>query len=279
MKKVNALVLTGFGLNCDYETAHVLTLAGANAQRVHLNDLIGTRLNPVQKKLADYQILVFGGGFAWGDDHGGGVILATRLKRHLKDQITLFLEKGGLVLGICNGFQTLVNLGLLPGYPQINFARQVALTYSDCGNFQDRWVEILINQASPCVFTKNIETMQLPIRHGEGKLMAPEAIVKQMLKNNLHCVLYGNGKGKPAQGKFPANPNGSLYDIAGICDPSGRIFGLMPHPEAFYRQSQHPDFTLRRELAARRNQEIKGEDWADGMQIFVNAVRAAEEIL
>lgn len=271
---VKALVLCGFGLNCDVETARVLNLAGAQAERVHISDLTGTANTAPTASLDDYQILVFDGGFAWGDDHGAGVLLANRLGNHLGDSIREFLGRGGLVLGICNGFQTLVNLGLLPLLDG-DWRREVALTTNDCGNFQDRWVELIVNPASPCLFTKGLDRLELPIRHGEGKFVAEAATLKRI--EDLGCVAlrYGDGQGGLAGGAWPQNPNGSLGDIAGICDPSGRVFGLMPHPEGYYRLSQHPAWTLRREKARRLGKKAGPLAPGGGMPIFDNAVAAA----
>ncbi|MCB2228878.1 MAG: phosphoribosylformylglycinamidine synthase subunit PurQ [Desulfarculaceae bacterium] len=272
---VKALVLTGFGLNCDWETAHTLRLAGAEAHRVHISDLTGTAKRKATKTLDDYQILVFDGGFAWGDDHGAGVLLATRLGNHLGDQLRAFLERGGLVMGICNGFQALVNLGLLPMLD--GWKRQVALAANDCGNFQDRWVELLVEPQNACLFTKGMDRLDLPIRHGEGKLVCDEATLAELEAKGMVAVRYGNGRGKRADGKWPANPNGSLNDIAGICDPTGRVFGLMPHPEGFYRASQHPDYTLTRERARRKGKDSDPLGPGAGLAMFVNAVKAARE--
>ncbi|MBF0203863.1 MAG: phosphoribosylformylglycinamidine synthase subunit PurQ [Desulfamplus sp.] len=148
-KRVKALVLTGFGLNCDIETAHAFELAGAEAHRVHINSLISGKT-----ELDDFDILAFGGGFSWGDDHGAGVIQSLKLKNHIGDKILSFVDQGKLVIGICNGFQTLVNLGLLPGIDRDYNTRSVALTWNDCGNFRDQWVHLSVNPDSPCVFTK-----------------------------------------------------------------------------------------------------------------------------
>ena len=275
---VRALVLAGFGLNCDFETAHALELAGAVAQRVHISDLTGTaQANPTET-LAGYQILVFDGGFSWGDDHGAGVLLATRLKNHLGGLLRDFLARGGLVIGICNGFQGLVNLGLLPMLAG-RWERSVALMANECGNFQDRWVELVAEPASPCLFTKGLTRLDLPIRHGEGRFIAEANTLNTIEEQGLVAVRYGDGRGKPAQGRFPANPNGSVGDIAGICDLSGRVFGLMPHPEGFYRASQHPDFTLTREKARRRGGDLDPLAPGLGLSMFVNAVSAAKDAL
>ncbi|MBU4384423.1 MAG: phosphoribosylformylglycinamidine synthase subunit PurQ [Proteobacteria bacterium] len=275
--KVRALVLSGFGLNCDNETAHALDLAGAAASIVHISDLTGTTKRNATETLDDYQILVFDGGFAWGDDHGAGVLLATRLGNHLNSQLRSFLDRGGLVLGICNGFQALVNLGLLPMLR--GWERQVALIANDCGNFQDRWVELLAQENSPCLFTKGLSRVDMPVRHGEGKFVCDDDTLQKLEDLGMVAVRYGDGRGKPAQGRRPANPNGSLNDIAGICDPSGRVFGLMPHPEGYYRASQHPDWTLHRERARRNGQEPDPLGPGLGLAVFTNAVAAAQETL
>lgn len=265
-KHVNALVLTGFGLNCDNETAYALNLAGARAQRVHINDLINGAVH-----LHDFQLLVLGGGFSWGDDHGGGVIQAVRLATNLGDRILDFIAQGNLVLGICNGFQTLVNLGLLPGLDNDYQARSVALTFNDCGNFRNDWVMLAVNRESPCVFTRDMETMELPIRHGEGKLVADQAVINRLIKNQQVVIRYARADGEPADGHFPSNPNGSLYDIAGLCDPTGRIFGLMPHPEAFNHFTNHPDWTRRREKDKRQNRRLTNQATI-GVRLFENGV-------
>lgn len=273
---VKALVLAGFGLNCDWETAHALDLAGADAVRVHISDLTGTSQRNPTETLDDYQILVFDGGFSWADDHGAGILLATRLGHHLGEQIKDFLARGGLVMGICNGFQALVNMGLLPML-EAGWPRQVALIANDCGNFQDRWVELLVEPDSPCLFTRGMTRLDLPVRHGEGKFVCDDKTLKRIEDQGLVAVRYGNGRGARAKGRWPTNPNGSVNDIAGICDPTGRIFGLMPHPEGFYRTSQHPDYTLMQERARRKGKSPDPLAPGLGLMMFVNAVKAARE--
>ncbi len=247
MNPVNVLVLTGYGLNCDHETAYAFELAGANASRVHINSLIdGSTV------LDDFQIMVFIGGFSWGDDHGAGVIQAVRMKTHLGDRLLSFVEGGNLVMGICNGFQTLVNLGLLPGFDHNYQMRSLALAFNDCGNFRNQWVNLKINADSPCIFTHGIEYAEFPVRHGEGKFFADSDTIDRLIENNQVALQYALPDGSPAGGRFPDNPNGSLHDIAGICDPTGRIFGLMPHPEAYNHWTNHPDWTRKKEIAKRR---------------------------
>lgn len=263
---INVLVLSGYGLNCDWETAHSFELAGAKADRIHINSLIDGSVD-----LDHYQILVFGGGFSWGDDHGAGVIQAVRMKTHIGHQILDFIENGNLILAICNGFQTLVNLGLLPGFDKDYEKRSVALTFNDCGNFRDDWVHLKVDSTSPCIFTRGIEHMELPIRHGEGKFYADKEVLDRIIDQNQIVMRYALSNGNPANGAFPNNPNGSLYDIAGICDPTGRVFGLMPHPEAFHHPTNHPDWTRIKEVKKRGGAATMSLP-TSGMRIFENAV-------
>lgn len=265
MSAVRALVLTGFGLNCDVETAHALQLAGARPERVHLNTLMDG-----EKKLRDYQIFVVGGGFSWGDDHGAGVIMGMRLKHRLQSELLEFIEGGGLVLGICNGFQVLVNVGVLPGFETGSFKREVALVGNDCGQFRDQWVSLLPNPASPCVFTQGLGLMDMPVRHGEGKFFAEPEVIARLEANQQVFFRYARPDGKPAAGELPFNPNGSVGDIAGICDRTGRVAGLMPHPEAFNHWTNHPDWTYRREFLRRQGHPLPEE--GDGVRVFRNAV-------
>jgi len=265
--KPTVFVLTGFGLNCDRETAHAVELAGGEAKRVHINDLVTGA-----ERLSSSKMMVFVGGFSWGDDHGAGVLQAARMKSRVNDQLAEFVAGGGLVLGICNGFQCLVNLGLLPGLDGDYAARRVALINNDCGNFRDDWVNLSVNPKSPCVFTKGLSRLEMPVRHGEGKFYAEDAVMKRILAENLAAVFYCDENGNPANGRFPQNPNGSLNDIAGICDPTGRIFGLMPHPEAYFTPAQHPLFTRRRERASRTG--LAGEHPPLGTVIFENAMKS-----
>jgi len=266
MSGVNVLVLTGYGLNCDNETAYAFEQAGARAARVHINALIDG-----SAKLDDYQILVFIGGFSWGDDHGAGVVQAVRMKTNLGEKILGFIDAGKAILGICNGFQALVNLGLLPGFDGDYTRRSVALTHNDCGNFRDQWVHLAINPASACIFTRGIHCVELPVRHGEGKFVADPQTLARLVSADQVVMRYAGPDGKPARGRFPDNPNGSLEDIAGICDPSGRIFGLMPHPEAFNHWTSHPDWTREKETAARRGSAGPGGQPV-GIRMLANAV-------
>jgi phosphoribosylformylglycinamidine synthase len=265
-----ALVLTGYGLNCDWETTHAFELAGAEAHRVHVNQLIMGEKIGERVRLSDYQIMAFIGGFSWGDDHGAGVLLATKLLYNLGEELLAFVEAGNLVVGICNGYQALVNLGLLPGFEGDYRSRQVALIWNDCGNFRDQWVNLQVRGDSPCVFTRGLDHLQLPVRHGEGKFYAQESVVNRLQKENQVVLRYADSEGNPAGGRFPENPNGSLEDIAGICDSTGRVFGLMPHPEAFGHWTNHPDWTRHKEYYRRKREPYPNE--GGGIQIFRNAV-------
>ncbi|PID73479.1 MAG: phosphoribosylformylglycinamidine synthase [Desulfobacterales bacterium] len=262
---IRALVLTGFGLNCDMETAHTCELAGAKAERVHINALIDRDV-----RLADYQIMIFGGGFSWGDDHGAGVVQAVRMKTGLGDDLLEFVARDHLIIGICNGFQTLVNLGLLPGLDSDYTARKVALIGNDTGNFRNDWVRLIVDPASACVFTRGISQIDLPVRHGEGKFYTDAHTHRRLAEGGQIVLRYALSSGSPAKGAWPENPNGSLDDIAGICDPTGRILGLMPHPEGYHDPSHHPDWPLRREMIC-RGRLFPSEP--AGLRIFRNAVR------
>ncbi len=262
---INALVLTGYGLNCDVETAYACELAGAQATRGHINDLIDGSVD-----LHAFQLMVFIGGFSWGDDHGAGVVQAVRMKKNTGEKIIRFVENGNLVLAICNGFQTVVNMGLLPGIDGDYQKRSVALTYNDCGNFRDDWVHLRINTDSPCVFTRGLDQIELPVRHGEGKLVAADETIERLVENNQVVCRYALADGSFADGHFPENPNGSMADIAGICDPTGRIFGLMPHPEAYNHPTNHPDWCRNKAIANREGTAALPP--ALGMRIFENAV-------
>jgi phosphoribosylformylglycinamidine synthase I len=268
-----ALVLYGYGLNCDWETQFALNKAGAEAVRVHTSDLLA---NPAM--LWDYHLLAVPGGFSWGDEHGAGVILALRLKLALGQALQEFVQAGRLVIAICNGFQILVNLGLLPNLPNRAGERLVALIPNDCGNFRDDWVHLKVNPDSPCVFTKGLDIFELPIRHGEGKFYADPEILSTLQKNGQIALQYALPTGSLAGGSFPHNPNGSALDIAGICDATGLVLGLMPHPEAHISPLQHPAWTHDKETYRRQGLPYPLEGRA-GLTIFKNAVQYLSEKL
>ncbi len=203
MSKVNALVLTGFGLNCDRETAHAFELAGASSHCVHINALIGGSV-----RLEDHHILVFIGGFGWGDDHGAGVVQAVRFKTNLGDRILEFVDRGRLVLGICNGFQALVNLGLLPGFDGDYRSRSVALTHNECGNFRNQWVRLNVDRDSPCIFTRGIQGADLA--SFDGCSMTTRSSCAMRLPTGL-----------PPRDDFPITPMAPWTTSPGYATPPG----------------------------------------------------------
>ena len=261
MKKsdVKVLVITGFGLNCEKETAAACKLVGATPELVHLNDLIAGK-----HTLDEYHFLTFIGGFSFGDHLGSGTVFANRVKFQLREQLQKFVDDGKLVIGICNGFQTLTRLGMVPALDGNYFEQKVALAHNDTGVFRDDWCILKADPQSPCVFTRNMDQVRLPLRHGEGKFVADPEILDELEAKHLVAVRYVNADGTPAT-EFPANPNGSLNSIAGICDPTGRIFGLMPHPEAFLSPFNSPTWTQ-----DKANGKLAAE--GEGVVFFRNAV-------
>ena len=260
-KVVKAIVLRAAGINCDLETEHALELAGASAERVHINKIIE------DKNLLDkYQIIVLPGGFSYGDDIAAGKILANQIVHHLYEPIQKFIDDGKLVLGICNGFQVLVKAGILLG----NHEPRITITYNDSGKFEDRWV-YLVPQTKKCVFIEPDRQIYLPIAHGEGKVVAKDGDTLEKLKSDEHIAFkYVDENGE--EGGYPINPNGSVDSIAGLTDTTGRVLGLMPHPERHVRLTQHPRWS-RYELRATSDERRT----ADGMTVFNNAVRYIRE--
>jgi phosphoribosylformylglycinamidine synthase len=247
MSKVRTLVITGHGTNCEVESAHAARVSGSDVTDiVFFSDITAGRT-----RIDLYDFLIFPGGFLDGDDLGAAQAAAVRW-RHAKtaagvsllDQLRGFLEAGGLILGICNGFQLLVKLGLLPALGGATFTRQVSLSNNDSARFEDRWVTLRANPQSPCLFTRGLDRLDLPVRHGEGKLVPMEpAILDELVASGAVALQYADpATGQPTQ-DYPANPNGSPHAIAGLTDPTGRILGLMPHPEAFNHPTNHPDYT------------------------------------
>ncbi|HSF33745.1 MAG TPA: phosphoribosylformylglycinamidine synthase I [Candidatus Tectomicrobia bacterium] len=263
MGKPRALVLTGYGINTDYETAHAFSLpsVGGDGVRVHLNDLIAA-----PQVLRDYQMLVIPGGFSFGDDIASGKVLAVKLRAHLLDALCAFVDRGRLVLGICNGFQVLVKLGLLPNLAG-ECQQDVTLTFNDSGRFEDRWVYLTVDPAANCIFTMGMDRVYLPVRHGEGKFIPRDMSTLATLEAR-HCIVmrYVDKDGERAG--YPWNPNGSVGNIAGVCDVTGRVFGLMPHPEAYQHFTNHPRWT---------REPVPAEGM--GVQLFRNAVAYVNEAL
>ncbi len=244
-RPVRVLVPTGLGLNCEDETARAFRLAGAEVDLVHLTDLFAHR-GP--RRLPAYQVLAFVGGFSYGDHIASGFVLATRLRAHLRADIAAFLDGGGRVLGICNGFQTLVRLGLLPGPDDgpADFVPRAALANNDRLGYRDAWVRLAVDPATRCVWTKGLGALDVPARHGEGKFeVEAPAVLDRLEAQGRIALRYVDGAGRPTE-RWPENPNGSARGVAGICDATGRILGLMPHPDAFLYPWHHPDWRLRR---------------------------------
>ena len=256
MAKVKTLILRAPGTNCNAETAFAFEQAGSMTASVHVNRLINREVS-----LADYQIFVIPGGFTYGDDIAAGKVLANQLDIKWGAELPEFIKAGGLIIGICNGFQVLVKAGLLPE-PGTGGGQTVTLTTNDSARFECRWIHLAVNQNSPCVFTRGIEKMYLPVAHGEGKFIAGRSCSKE------NVVLTYSGASGSDRVSYPDNPNGSEENVAGICDKTGRVFALMPHPERYVRITQNPQWTR---LGTRRKT-------GDGLQIFRNAVRWARSV-
>jgi phosphoribosylformylglycinamidine synthase len=248
-----ALVLRAPGINCDEETVAAWEVAGAAAESWHID-----RILEAPESLDAFQILTIPGGFSYGDDLGAGRILGTRL-RALADDLLAFRDRGGLVLGICNGFQALVRAGLLPGEGSNT---PVTITHNDSGHFEGRWVRLLPT-GGKCAFIADDEPIELPVAHGEGKFLAADPGAVVTLERSGQVVLrYVDSRGSPTQ-EYPANPNGSWGAVAGLCDRSGHVFGLMPHPERYVDPLHHPRWTREGPRAA-----------GDGLRIFQSAIAA-----
>jgi len=270
-RKVKAIVITGNGTNCEMEMAHACRLAGADqVDIVHVSELLYQ-----ERILDDYHFLNLPGGFLDGDDLGSAKAGANRilhaalrtdaseLPEILRDQFQRFIQAGKLILGVCNGFQLLVKLGTLPGFDGDYFRQSVTLTFNDSGRFEDRWVTLKAGVETPCVFTRGVRSLYLPVRHGEGKFIAKDKATLKRLHQDHHVVVqYCEEDGRTVTMDYPANPNGAVDAIAGICNETGRIFGLMPHPEAYLHYTNHPRWT---------REKLPEEGM--GLILFKNAVR------
>jgi phosphoribosylformylglycinamidine synthase len=270
---VRAITISGNGTNCEIETAFAFTMAGAEVSDiVHIS-----RIVTGQVRLDDYHILALAGGFLDGDDLGAAKAMANRVKfarvggtgERLLDSLLRFVGEKKLVIGICNGFQLMVKIGLLPALGGGYGVQTVTITNNDSGRFEDRWVTLVANPKSPSIFTKGMETIELPVRHGEGKFIAGPDVLDEMEKRNLVTFRYADDSGGPTMA-YPENPNGSLSSIAGITDETGRLMALMPHPEGYLVGVQHPYWT-------RGNGRVPDE--GKGLTIFKNAVGYVRETL
>lgn len=261
--KAKVCILRTAGTNCDAETDVAFHLAGAETELVHIQQLISNKIN-----LSDYHILAIPGGFSYGDDISAGILLAVEMKHKLRNTLEQFVSDNKLIIGICNGFQVLVRTGLLPGIgnnssqENTEIAQQTTLAMNTSSRFECRWVD-LVTQLSPCVFTKEIRSsIYLPVAHAEGRFTASTDVLTELEANQQIVFRYGNRSNSFSdRTNYPHNPNGSDADIAGICDTTGRIFGLMPHPERYLTKWNHPRWT-RESLP----------DEGDGLAIFKNAV-------
>lgn len=260
MTKPKVLIITGYGVNCEAESKHAWSLAGAEPILVHLNDLLDQ-----PEQLEEFQAMMFIGGFSYGDHMTSGHVFSLRVKHHMQAHLQKFIDDGKLIMGVCNGFQVMTKMGLLPGLDGNYFEPKVALMQNDCGTFQNFWCDIRFEETSPCVFTQGIGTLPLPIRHGEGKIFTlDDNVLAQMEEQGCVAARYVDEANQPTQ-NFPTNPNGSLNAIAGLCDPTGRIFGLMPHPEAYLFPENYPHWD---------QQKLDGElpENGLGLRLFKNAV-------
>lgn len=264
MAKPSALILTGYGINCDDETAYAFEKAGAVSKVIHINDIIDS-----PRILQNFQIFTVPGGFSYGDDAGSGKALANKIKNNLMQEFQSFLENDTLMLGICNGFQVIVNLGIVPAINNSLGEAEVSLEYNRTFRYECRWVDLAVENTNS-IFTKGITKLRIPVAHGEGNFYAPDNILKQLESNNHIVMRYVRPDGNPANGEFPYNPNGSMNDIASICDKTGRVMGMMPHPERNIFFTQQDNWTYLKEKAEREN--VKISDQSDGFQIFQNAV-------
>ncbi|MGQ9510029.1 MAG: phosphoribosylformylglycinamidine synthase subunit PurQ [Thermodesulfobacteriota bacterium] len=248
MKEVRSIVLTGYGINCENEMAHACRLAGSEVvDIVHINELIYG-----EKRLDDYHFLNLPGGFLDGDDLGAAKAGANRIRyakvlkdgERLYDQLLRFIQAGKLIFGVCNGFQLMVKLGIIPNLEGGEGKQEVTLTFNDSGRFEDRWVYLRINSEAPSIFTKGLRGVYLPVRHGEGKFIPKdEETLKEIRERNLIVLQYSDETYERPIMEYPLNPNGSIEAVAGLCDQSGRLMGMMPHPEAYLHRTNHPRWT------------------------------------
>jgi len=263
MAETRVLLLRTAGTNCDRELSHAFNLVGAQVDALHINALL-----KAPEQLEKYQVLGFPGGFSYGDDIASGKILANQLIHHLRTPLRTFVDEGKLVIGICNGFQVLVKAGLLPG-PLPELAAEdwhpTTLTYNTRGRFEDRWVKVRsVSKKCAWIPAERPVVLDLPVAHGEGRFVTRDAAVMAALKaNDLITLQYVTDTGEVAQ-EFPALPNGSQESIAGICDVTGRVLGLMPHPERVVEAENHPLFT-------------RGGGKADGLVVFETAMKYLRE--
>lgn len=260
--KIRICILRVGGTNRDNDAASCFQSLGAEAKVLHLNDLLRRR------NLSTYHGLVLPGGFAYGDYVRAGAILGKKIVTSMGQDIEQFVSDQKPIIGICNGFQVLVEAGILPGLTSFSEVPELALGPNGSGHFECRWVKLLANSSSPCIFTKTLKkTVQFPVAHGEGRFIPRDKKQLDELKEkNLVALRYAIVDDEAANGKYPFNPNGSVSDIAGICNPMGTVFGLMPHPENAFRPDQMPEWI-----------EQKEAQRGDGYGIFDSMLTYIEE--
>lgn len=266
MVNPDVLVMSGYGINCEEETAHAFERAGAHCSIIHINDLISRKAS-----MNDFEIMVFPGGFSYGDDTGSGNAFANKLRNNLWDDIAGFIDSDKLVLGICNGFQIMVSLGL---FATMHGVRNCALLANSQNRYECRWVHVK-HRDSRCVFAQGIHMTHIPVAHGEGRFYCDAKTLDEFRRNGQVVFTYCDGNGSDAEG-FPENPNGSIANIAGLCDRSGRLMGMMPHPERGLYSFNEPEFHWKKEIA-RRNGLVVREMVESNFMIFKNAVDFAKK--
>jgi phosphoribosylformylglycinamidine synthase len=252
------LIVHANGTNRDHDAALALEIAGGQPEIVHVNQLLNG-----ERRLLDYHMLVVPGGFSYGDELGAGKLWAVDLRQRLRADVERFVREGRPVLGICNGFQALVKAGLLPGDEyNADGHRSTTLTFNQSGHFECRWVYLQANPGSACLFTEGLhEPIHCPVAHGEGRLLTTDqAALNRLWADGLVSLTYVNADGSEAA--YPANPNGSLSSIAGLCNAAGNVLGLMPHPEDHILPWQHPRWR-------------RGERGMDGLRLFKNGIKYA----
>ncbi len=257
-----AIIMSGYGINSEMETQEVLARAGMASDIVHINDLIAG-----QSRLSDYRLLVFPGGFSYGDDTGAGNAYANRVRNNLWDDVTGFLDGDNLVLGICNGFQILANLGLVPAFDR-EYNREIALMPNRGGRLECRFVTL--KPAADNLWTRNIGRIYCPVAHGEGNFYCSKETLQRLKRQKMIAFTYCHEDLRPAEGEYPVNPNGSVEDIAGITSADGKVLGLMPHPERAMEFMNLYDWPLRKEQMKREGVAIPAE--SPNMQFFRNVV-------
>jgi len=255
------MILFATGTNRDLDVAQALELAGARTEIVPLS-----RLRCKERRWQDYQILVLAGGFSYADALGAGKLLALDLQAYFETEVNEFIDCGKPVIGICNGFQALVKAGILPGGMHDPVKPDATLTFNAAGHFECRWVS-LAPHSKKCVWTKELtEPIYCPVAHGEGNFATAGApVLNGLFENDQVALTYSHNDGQPATVGYPSNPNGSVADIAGICNTQGNVLGLMPHPENHIRYFQHPRWT-------------RGETSGSGLPLFENGVKFAAQL-